>query len=304
MAKQHTLLDYFRSFYVQNNPEDMEQAFEYFTVFGGTSWPVDVKKPLWELIETKLFKNYAYIHSDIASITHSSKISHTLLSAIASGDRRIFSTFKRAKISRQEGEEALYQLYESGLINVEYSLERPLNEEDDISDKLNFIQPFMRFWFAFISPFYKSIKEGNYTEVKTCFENTEHSFFDPLFVHLSHELIKKQFLHDPIFEIGSYWDKNAQIDILAKTLSGKRIAGMCKYADAKVKKNELSKLMQTCKNVDLEADIYVLCAKSGFSNELKSLKSDSLKLYTLKSFKTLVDDVSEKDFIACEGKKY
>jgi len=63
-------------------------------------------------------------------------------------------------------------------------------------------------------------------------------------------------------------------------------------------------LMQTCKNVDLEADIYVLCAKSGFSNELKSLKSDSLKLYTLKSFKTLVDDVSEKDFIACEGKKY
>ena len=304
MAKHPTVLDYFRSFYFQNKPQDLVQALEYFGVFGGTGWSVDMQKTLWELIETKALKNYTYIHNDIAAQTHSSKISHTLLTAIATGDRRIFSTFKRARISREEGEEALYRLYESGLIEPQYSLERPLHVDDDISDKLSFIQPFMRFWFAFISPFYKSIKEGNYEEVKTSFQNREQGFFDPIFTELAYEVLKKNFVDDPIVEIGSYWDKKAQIDILAKTHSGKRIAGTCKYSDAKVKKSELSKLIQNCTLVDLEADVYVIFSKNGFSNELKSLKNESLKLYTIKSFKTLIDDVSDKDFIPCEGKRY
>ncbi len=56
MSKQSTFLQQFRSFYIQNKPSDMQQAIEYFAVFGGTSWTVDMQKPLWELIETKLLK--------------------------------------------------------------------------------------------------------------------------------------------------------------------------------------------------------------------------------------------------------
>lgn len=304
MSKQSTFLQQFRSFYIQNKPHDMQQAIEYFAVFGGTSWTIDMQKPLWELIETKLLKNYTYIHSDIAALTRSSKISHTLLSAIATGDRRIYSTFKRSRISREEGEEALRTLLESGLVEIEYSQERPLSEEDDISDKLTFTQPFLRFWFAFISPFYKSIKEGNYAEVKESFQNREQAFFDPIFIKLTHELLKKNFVEDPIVDIGSYWDRHVSIDILGKTHSGKRIAGLCKYTHTKVKKSELTKHIQACTLVDLKADIDVICAKEGFSNELKSLKSTSLKLYTLKSFKALVEDVTEKDFIPPQGKRY
>ena len=304
MHTSPSYLKQFRSFYIQNKPENLESALEYFAVFGGTSWPVDMQKPLWDLIEAKILKNYTYIHSDIAAITRSSKLSHALLTASATGDRRIFSTFKRARISREEGENGLASLFESGLIESEYSVERPLLLDDDISDKLRFTQPFMRFWFAFVSPFYKSIKEGNYAEVKESFLNHKQSFFDLIFMQLSHDVLRKNFQDDPITEIGSYWDKNAQMDILAKTHSGKRIAGTCKYSDTKVKKSELSKLIQNATLVDLEADIYIIFAKNSFSNELKSLKNESLKLYTLKSFKILIDDVSDKDFIACEGKKY
>lgn len=304
MSKHLTLLQQFRSFYFQNNPKDLEQAIEYFSVFGGSSWNIEMEKPLLELVEKKFLKNYAYIHGDITKITHSNKISHALLSAIAMGDRRLFSSFKRAKLGREDGDRAVDILLENDLLEMEYSLELPLKEEDSISDKLNFIQPWMRFWFSFISPFYKSIKEGDYKEVKERFANREQGFCDLVFEKLSYELLKKSFQDDPIVEVGSYWDKHAHIDVLAKTKSGKLIAGVCKYSDAKVKKSELTKLKEKCALAGLEPDILVVFAKNGFTSELKLLKSETVKLFSLKSFKTLVEDLSEKDFIECAGKRY
>lgn len=304
MSNNTTLFKQFRSFYFQNALSDLEKAIEYFSIFGGTSWNVDTTKPLYELIVTKVLKNYTYIHSDITKLTYSNKLSHALLSACAMGDRRVYSSFKRARLSREEGNEALHSLLRSGLIELEYSIERPLSEEDDNSDKLSFQSHFMRFWFAFVSPFYKSIKEGDYTEFEKAFSNREQGFCDFIFEKLSHVFLQKTLTQDPIVDIGSYWDKNSEIDILAKTKSGKLIVGSCRYTQNKVKKTELSRLKEQCELAQLEPDMYVIFAKNGFSSELKSLKSETLKLFTLKSLKPLIEDVSEKDLIPCEGKKY
>ncbi len=304
MSKKPTLLQQFRSFCFQNNPNNLEDALKYFAVFGGTSWSVDTTKPLSELIESKVLKNYTYINGDITKFTKSDKVSHSLLSAVAIGDGRVHSALKRARISRGEGEEAIDTLCDKGIIKAEYSLESPPTPDEKIDEKLNFNTPFMRFWFAFISPFFKTIKEGDYKEAKERFANREQEFSELLFLKLSHELLKKSFKEDPIVEIGSYWDRNIQIDILAKTASGKIIAGVCKYSNSKAKKSSLTKLQELCGLAELTPDICVIVSKGGFSNELKTLKGEDVKLFALKSFKTLVEDLSEKDFIECEGKKY
>jgi hypothetical protein len=304
MSKKPTLLGQFRSFCFQNNPKDIEDALKYFAVFGGTSWSVDMTKPLSELIESKVLKNYTYINGDITKFTKSDKVSHSLLSAVAIGDGRVHSALKRARISRGEGEEAIDTLCDKGIIKAEYSLESPPSPDEKIDEKLNFNTPFMRFWFAFISPFFKTIKEGDYKEAKERFANREQEFSELLFLKLSHELLKKSFKEDPIVEIGSYWDRNIQIDILAKTASGKIVAGVCKYSNSKAKKSEITKLQELCNLAELTPDICVIVSKGGFSNELKTLKGEDVKLFALKNFKTLVEDLSEKDFIECEGKKY
>ena len=304
MPQHPTLLKQFRSFYLQNRLDDLEVAIEYFSVFGGTSWNIDTTKPLFELVASKILKNYTYIHTDITKLTYSNKLSHALLTACATGDRRVYSSYKRARLSREEGNEALHALLRSELIELEYSLERPVREEDDNSDKLNFISPFMRFWFAFVSPYYKTIKEGDFSEVEKAFANREQGFSDLIFEKLCQEFVKKSFIEDPIVEIGSYWDKNAEIDILAKTKSGKLIAGSCKYSNAKVKKTELARLRERCTLAELEPDIFVIFGKNGFSSELKALKGNDLKLFTLKSLKPLVEEIKEKEVLPCEGKKY
>lgn len=304
MSKHPTLLEQFRSFCFQNKATDFETAVEYFAVFGGMGWSVDMSKPLTELIEEKVLKNYRYIHGDIAKITQSDKTHHALLSGLALGDRREHSAFKRANVSREEGEASIDFLVENGLLIRDRSQTKPVNEREEVSDKLLYTLPFLRFWFSSISPYYKGIRDGDYKEVNTRLSNMTQDFSDHIYEQLVMEMLKKSFKEDPIEKIGSYWDKRVEIDILAKTKSGKIIAGACKYSKSKAKKSELTKLKEGCAQAELDPDIFVLFSKNGFSNELKKEKGEGVKLYTLKNLKMLLDDLSEKDLLVNTNKKY
>jgi len=138
MAKYPTFLEQFRSFYFQNNPKDIEVAIEYFSIFGGMGWSVDTSKPLLELIESKVLKNYTYIHGDVTKVTNSDKVSHSLLSGVAMGDARTHSAIKRARITRDESQRVITSLCEMGFMKLESSLEGPPSS-DKIDEKLNFL---------------------------------------------------------------------------------------------------------------------------------------------------------------------
>jgi len=304
MAKHPSTLEQFRSFCFQNNATDFETAVEYFAVFGGMGWRVDMTKPLDELIEEKVLKNYRYIHGDIAKITQSDKTYHALLSGISIGDRREHSAFKRANVSREEGEESIDFLVQNDLLIRDRSQAQPANEKEEVSDKFFISLPFLRFWFSSISPYYKGIRDGDYSEVKKRLENMKQDFSDLVYDQLVMEMLKKSFKEDRIEKIGSYWDKNNEIDILAKTKSGKIVAGICKYSKSKAKKSELTKLKEQCAKAQLEPDVFVIFSKSGFSNELKKEKSETLKLFALKNLKSLMDDLSEEDLLVNTNKKY
>ncbi len=308
MSKHPTLLQQFRSFCFQNNATDLEKAIEYFSVFGGMGWRVDLSRPLEELIEEKVLKNYRYIHGDLTKITHSKPTYHAMLTAIATGDRREYSAFKKVNIGREEGEEVIDFLIKDGFLIFDKSVEKPVDEKDAISDKLLFITPFMRFWFAVISPTYKSIKEGDYKEVKERWSRMKADFstliYDQLILEVLKQGFKDAFEGDPIVGIGAYWDKNVEIDILIKRKSGELIAGATKYSRSKANKSELTKLKEKCTQAELDVDTFVIFSKNKFSSELKKEKGEKLKLFSTRNLTTLMDNLSEKDLLVNTNKKY
>lgn len=304
MSKNPTLLQQFRSFCFQNNVTDVEKAIEYFAVFGGMGWSVDMSKSLDDLIAQKVLANYNYIHGDIAKITQSNKAHHALLTALASGDRREHSAFRRAGLSRKEGEESATFLIKFGLLIREESQEEPADSNEEVSQRLLFVTPFMRFWFFYVSPYYKGIKEGDFTEIKERWENTKQTFLDSVYEALIIELVKQSFKEDSFKKIGSYWDKNGEIEILGQTKSGKIVAGTCKYTKAKANKSELTKLQEKCSRAALAPTLFVIFSKNGFSNEFKKEKGEGLRLFTLKNLKILMEDLTDKDLIISTNKKY
>ena len=238
--------------------------------------------------------DYRYIRNDINEISTGMPLYHLILTGIAMGDGKTHTAYKRANVSKEVGDKAIEELCNLGIIKLEKSKKvfTSWAEEDKekISNKLYFTSPFLRFWFAFVSPLFKGIKEGDYKEIQERFLNREKEFTNLVFEQLSQEFLKLSFSDDKIIECSSYWDNNIELEIYAKTKSGKTIVGVCKYINTKVKKSEFTKLQEKSLQAKIKADIFVIFSKKGFSSELKSLKSETLKLYTVKSFKKLVEN--------------
>ncbi len=206
------------------------------------------------------------------------------------GDGRIHSAFKRARISDENASDIAKKLMDTNVVRLLKSRKQFTSWVDDerVSDKLLFTTPFLRFWFAFVAPIFKGIKEGNYDEFNQRYENKIAEFREAVFQELSYEVVKKSFAEDAITEIADYWDREVEIDLFAKTASKKVIVGSCRYTNAKLKKSEIAKLEELSSKAKLKAEIFVIVAKRGFSNELKSLKGENIRLFTLKSFKSLL----------------
>ncbi|PIF03449.1 MAG: hypothetical protein CSA86_05645, partial [Arcobacter sp.] len=191
--------------------------------------------------------------------------------------------FKRAHISFEEGMKCVEELLDTQIIEIESPLNFMIKSEFNIdTKKLLFTTPFLRFWFAFISPIYKGIKNKDYTEFFTLFENRKNEFIDFIIEELALDYIEDTFKEDEIKILGKYWNKDVNIHIMAKTKSDKI------NSNKKVKKEALNNLKDDCKKIGLKADIYVLFAKNGYTNELKSLKSETIRLFSIKSFRHLV----------------
>ena len=285
-----SIREQFSIFCKTNNITDMQIAIKYFTIFGGLDIQIDTTKPIIELIEKHILNNYNHFRSEINRLTGGYHVDSAILTGIALGDRKTTNAFKRAHVSFEEGMKCVESLCEKEIIEIDSSQNFLLGKRNDSKTpkKLIFTNPFVRFWFGFISPIYKGIKEGNYEEFKIKFEGRESDFSDFIFEELALSFIKNTFVEDKIKQHGQYWNEKIQISIVAKTTSDKTIIGFSKYTDNKMKKSELNKFLEDCKKEDISADIIVIFTKNGYSTELKTLKSETLKLFNAKSLKALV----------------
>lgn len=268
----------------------MEEAINYFTIFGGLDIRVNTTLPIEDQIQDIILDDYKHLRNIIGDIATQDPLLQSILSGAAMGDSRTNSSFRRANVSFDNGMDCVEELCDLGAITINRSLHHLTNQKSDseIAKKLTFTTPFLRFWFAFVSPIFKGIRDGEYTEFYKNFENKKLEFTNLIFEQLCHEFIKCSFDEDSIDQIGRYWDNEVEIDLVAKTYSGKIIVGSCRYTNSKIKKTELTKIKDDCEHIELKPDIIVLFSKKGFTNEVKSLKGDGFKLYTVKSLKALI----------------
>lgn len=270
----------------------METAVEYFAIFGGLDVDIDTSLPIDKLIEIHILKRYKYLRNFVSDITKGDPEYNKILTALALGDRRTNSAFRKVAISFDNGIEIVDDLCGLKVIKLEKSLQKlsSLNDQYTVSERLLFTAPVVRFWFAFVSPLFQGIKEKNYEEFYKKYNNYKAEFADLVFEQLAHDIrvISKD---DFMFTLGRYWDDDLTLDLVGKTKSGKTIAGSCKFTNNKIKKTELTNLKEKCEKVKVKADTFVLFSKKGYTSELKNLKkTENIQLFTVKNFSLLIED--------------
>ena len=303
------LLEQFRSFYSRNFPDDMEMQIAYFAVFGGLGWDIDTSKPITSLIKTLILNNFDTLHAKMQELTANDENNKRLLQALAVGDRRIFSAFKRAGLNNGNGGAALNFLQEAGLVQMEYSREKHPRDKNPnaklkrrdarhrISHKVLFTHPFVRFWFYFITPQIRHIKEKNFTKVLQNFEDKRNSYTSLVFEELSEILLNYHLRDAQIISSGSYWDADMEIDILTITNDNKIYVGECKWKNHKVNKKELHKINEKCQRLHIVPTQILLFSKRGFSKELMQLQGKELALFSSEDFAILVEKKSQNRLI-------
>jgi hypothetical protein len=272
------LAEQFRHFCTQNNISDPAKALELFAIFGGLDDAINPSKPLDTLIKEHVLEPYKQLHSLISSFTQSDPTYHKLLTGVAQGDGR--AAFKRARIGATDGERALEAMREAGFLRTQSCFKNP-NQE-----RLSFTLPFFRFWFAFISPIFKGISQGDYTEFEQLFTNRKNEFNVRIFEQLFEEVILESI--DEAMSIRAFWDSQLYIPIIVTCKDRSILAGSIKCSNQKMKKSELSALQTLTKEANIKADGYILISKNGFSNELKNTNESNLRLFTQKHLRLLM----------------
>lgn len=272
----------------------MEHAIELFAIFGGLEAVLDTGKDAECLIESHILRPFETHRRAIYEPLAENPLLPKLLNAIAVGDRRGGSAFRRARIGKERGQEGFAVLRSIGYLQIEHSRETPLMrtypkqrfkkeiERHRISHKYRFATPFLRFWFGFIHPFESSLRKGDYAPFFNNFRTHFNAFVGFIYEELCDqficEILSVRF-SDRVIESGSYWDREVEIDLLSDTLSGETWIGECKWTNHKRGKKELRHLEEKWVKLSLSPDKVFLFSKRGFSNELQTLKYPNLYLF-------------------------
>ncbi|MGD9970738.1 MAG: DUF234 domain-containing protein [Sulfuricurvum sp.] len=281
----------FSDFFHRNLPADIEQCIELFSIFGGYYEPIDTDEPIESLLRRHILEPFESHRIPILAPFEENPLYSKLLHAISIGDRRLDSAYRRARIGKAKGAEAFSFLRRNGYLYIEYSRETPplrvhpkqkfkkVVERHKISHKLRFTTPFLRFWFAFVEPFSKTIREGNFEPFFERFHKHFNAFVGFTFEELCNlyidEILTSQF-QTAIADSGSYWDREVEIDLLSETAEGEIWIGECKWTNHKINRKELWKLEEKWSKIGIAPDKIFLFAKRGFSNELDHLRDDRL----------------------------
>lgn len=282
---------------------ELEQTVEYFSILGGIDKNVELDyfDDVFSMVESNFVKDFAKFQALVSPSYLLESPYREILIAVARGDGKLYSVLRKAKLSETTGEQLVQELVSLNVLRIEGSRESPLRSHPKhklkkeqrsyrVQDKLRFVQPFMRFWFGFVTYYRKDLLLGKGDAFIENFEKHYERLRSLVYEQLCDTLLREYCADKKsIVESGSYWNIHSEFDILAVNKDKKIILGECKYKDRKVCKNELTKLKTKAEESGINVDVYALFSKSGFSNELLHSQDEKLLLFDLKDLTTLLN---------------
>lgn len=203
----------------------------------------------------------------------------SILEIIANGEHKIGNIASKLGKNVQNITSFISKLIELDIIYKDV----PVSEANPLKSKkgLYFIKDnFFRFWFTYVLPYKSQLEMGNTSYVLKKIKANFNGFVSPVYENLAISYILKNF---NVLKCGRWWSKNEEIDAVG-IAEDFLIVAECKYSNKKVGLDMLKNLQEKAKqiNTNLPVKHYIFFSKSGFTDELKKLKSE--KIILIESF--------------------
>lgn len=253
---------------------------EFYSVFGGIPAYlecIDPEETLWTNIEREIFPSDRFLHNEVHFLLmeelRTPRIYFAILRALALGRTRVNDIVQLTGLDRGVVGKYLDNLMELRIVERKV----PVTEHPTKSRKgIYRIQDhYFRFWFRYIYPHVTYLEEGRY---ETVLQRIRRDF--PTFVGTAFEEVCRDFLRAsrermPVqwTSLGSWWDKEEEIDIVAGDDSGNYLLGECKWSNKKVGTDIYLTLVERSGFLSSQGKkfFYVLFSKSGYTDEMRTL---------------------------------
>lgn len=210
----------------------------------------------------------------------------SILKAISMGNHRISDI--AAILEQKTNELSPYLAMLTDLFLIEKRV--PVTESNPEKSRkgLYYISDnFIDFWFKFVYPYKGELELDNISfvadKLKNNFVDNHVSFvYEQVSKEMFADLCRNGAINFNISRIGSYWNNNTEIDVVAIDEHNKRLAaGECKFHEKPVGMRVYSDLLKKCEAVpefNGYEILYVLFSKSGFDERLIEAAQDNDKL--------------------------
>lgn len=231
------------------------------------------RTPLWN-IEHNIFDRDNYLYSEPKFLLQEeiNDLSRyfSILQSIATGNTKISSISSQLDIPSSGLTPYISKLIELDILEKEIPVTEDIKNSKKALYKIK--DNYLNFWFNYVYPYQSYLEIGNLTYPLEKIKSTFDLWVSKVYENLSRESLmwnnKIPFL---IRNLGRWWDKNEEIDIVALG-ENEILFGECKWSNKHVGLSVLYKLKEKAKVVkwknDSRKEYYILFSKSGFSEEL------------------------------------
>ncbi|MFH1240173.1 MAG: ATP-binding protein [Candidatus Diapherotrites archaeon] len=276
----------------------VEQKMEFYSVLGGTPSYLlnfDYSKTLFENISDYLLQEESFLYRDVLFVLREElnepRNYFSILASIAKGNTTIGSIMNDSGLNKGIVNKYLRVLIDLHLIERKV----PITERKEKSRKGIYLlrDNFFKFWFKFIfenTDLIEAKRGKNVIEEKI--KPEFNAFVGRIFENICSEWLNQNKEYQQ-YLFGSWWHKDAEIDIVGLNKSKKEILfAECKWRNEKVKINELVKLEEKAKfvkwNNEKRKEFFVFFSKKGFDAKAKKYaEKRNWKLYDLKDLKKI-----------------
>lgn len=272
-----------------------EEEVLAWSIFGGTPYyleAVDLDGPLGDVVFETVLSRHGFLHDEPEyvlrmELTEPNRY-FSILRAIAGGASTANEIGQAVGIESSHFSNYAKRLERLRIVEREV----PVTEEPERSrrGRYRIRDPLFRFWFRFVYGHESRYEQLGADAYSTLIEPELPDFASQRFEQLCHHALRALYPELTITDVGRWWYKEKEVDVVGLTTDRTLLVGECKFTNSPLDYSTLSKLethtdaIRWTPSDGGHAEIeYALFSRSGFTRSVREAaeKRDDLRLFGL-----------------------
>ena len=241
-------------------------------------------------IKTHILRKGAPLYSEVEFLLRQelreTAVYNTIVAAVALGNTKLSDIHSKTGIDKSKLSAYITNLMDLSIIQREFSMDAPIKEQAAGQRGLyRLTDNYFKFWYSFVFPNISELEAGDINGVfEQVVQPSLNAFASYAFEDICQQYLRRQNRDNKLpfhfTRIGKWWDKQAELDIMAASNGRQVLLGECKFKKEAFNLAEYNAALSKYRHDAMEA-YYYMFSRSGFTAAVRTAAGDNIRLIDL-----------------------